>query len=291
MQQLGREALSLVDGILVINMDTSSERYEHFISSVGKFLPEGKLERLSAVAGRELPSYGQEPWFSENTGERAGFWGGTAGCTLSHRNAIAYAREKGWRNVLIFEDDVYFEPSEDAFAAVKEALSTLRGPYMFYLGYNRPAPFGVKYCRCGKASVWRTEGVIAAHAYIVSAELYDSLLEAFPKADDDVWEWLGKYRAVDVLYRDFVPSWRGVKVYVLDPILCLQMDGESNIGLTAAGGSGEACRQTPRNYSSAAGMWHRLTSPCQRLKIKLNSLRTLLRTRRGGLPGARKPRH
>ncbi len=291
MQQAGREALASIDGILVINMDTSPERYENFIASVGKFLPEAKLERISAVAGRELPSYGQAPWFTEKTGERARFWGGTGGCALSHRNAIAYARKKGWRNVLIFEDDVYFEPSEDAFAAVKKALATLRGPYIFYLGYNRPAPFGVEYCRCGTSAVWRTEGVIAAHAYIVSAELYDALLEVFPKSDDEVWEWLGKYRAVDVLYRDFVPTWRGVNVYVLAPILCLQTDGESNIGLNAAGGTGAACRQTPRNYRTAAGMWHWLTSPCRRLKIKLNSRRTHLRARRGGLPGARKPRH
>lgn len=290
-QRAGRAAFAGVDGILVINLDSSPLRYERFMAEVGKFLPEEKLVRISAVPGRSLLSYGQEPWFTENTGERAVFWGGTAGCVLSHRNAIAYARNKGWRNVLIFEDDVSFEPSEDGFAAVGAALATLRGPYMFYLGYNRPAPFGVECFVRGGASVWRTDGVITAHSYIVSAELYDPLLKAFPQADDDVWEWLARYRAVDVLYRDYVPKWRGVGIYVLNPIICLQVDGESDIGRNEAEGPTLACRQAPRSKYSLAGMWYMLTAPYRRMKIFLNSLRTLRRARRKGLPGAKRTSH
>ena len=73
------ELYAQIDGILVINMDSSPERYEHFMSTVGVHLPAEKLERISAVAGRELPSYGKAPWFTEKTGERARFWGGTGG--------------------------------------------------------------------------------------------------------------------------------------------------------------------------------------------------------------------
>ncbi|MDO5472894.1 MAG: glycosyltransferase family 25 protein [Akkermansia sp.] len=280
-----------VDGILVINMDSRPERYAHFMSTVGKYLPIEKVERFSAVPGRELKSYGKEPWFTEVTGERSVFWGGTGGCALSHRNAIAYARDKGWKNVLIFEDDVLVEPSEEGFLAVAKALKTLRGAYMFYLGYNRPSPFGYPYRRHGSAEVWKTDGVIAAHAYIVSSELYDDMLADLPKNDDDVWEWLSRYRAIDVYYRDFVAYWLGVNIYVLSPILFAQKDGLSDIGLIAAEGIEVACRQAPRSLTTASGICRLFTYLYRRLKIWLNSLRTRRRALRGGLPGFSNKRH
>lgn len=286
-----QRAFDGVDGILVINMDARPERYAHFMSTVGKYLPEEKVTRFSAVPGRELKSYGKEPWFTELTGERSVFWGGTGGCALSHRNAIAYARKQGWRNVLIFEDDVLIEPSEDAFLAVAKTLKKLSGAYLFYLGYNRPSPFGYPYRRHGKAEVWKTSGVIAAHAYVVSAELYDDLLAGLPVNDDDIWEWLSRYRAIDVYYRDFVAYWFSVKVYVLNPILFAQKDGLSDIGLIAAEGIEVACRQAPRSLISSSGIWRVLTYPYRRVKVWLNSIRTRRRARRSGLPGFSRKRH
>lgn len=279
-----------VDGILVINMDSSPERYTHFVENIGRYLPMDKVERFSAVPGRELASYGKAPWFTENTGERAKFWGGTAGCALSHRNAIAYARDKGWRNVMIFEDDVCMESEANVVELVSETLKNLTGPYLFYLGYNKPSPYGRCIAEKGGASVWKTEGVIAAHAYIVSSALYEPLLKVFPQHDDDIWAWLSEYRAVDVLYRDFVPGWDGVSVYVVDPILFLQRDGMSDIGLNAAQGGNEANRQSPRSYCSVSGLLHLLSTPVRRLKIHLNSVRTRLRAAKGGLPGYKKKR-
>ncbi len=279
-----------VDGILVINMDSSPERYTHFVENIGRYLPMDKVERFSAVPGRELASYNKTPWFTSNTGERAKFWGGTAGCALSHRNAIAYARNKGWRNVMIFEDDVCIEPSSDVFEIVSDTLKKLSGSYLFYLGYNKPSPYGCCIAAKGCASVWKSEGVIAAHAYIVSSELYEPLLNIFPQHDDDIWAWLSVYRAVDVLYRDFVPCWDGVSVYVVDPILFHQRDGMSDIGLNVAQGGDEANRQSPRCYKSVSGVLHLLSTPFRKLKVRLNSFRTRLRASKGGLPGYKKKR-
>lgn len=284
------ELYAQIDGILVINMDSSPERYEHFMSTVGVHLPAEKLERISAVAGRELPSYGKAPWFTEKTGERARFWGGTGGCALSHRNAIAHARNKGWRNVLIFEDDVCLEPSEDAIPLMTEFLKNKTGAYLFYAGYNKPEPRGKVIAQNGEAALWRTDGVIAAHAYIVSADLYEPLLNVFPTNDDDIWEWLAKYRAVDVLYRDFVPFWPNVNVYVLDPILFHQRDGVSDIGLNAAEGADAANRFSPKKMKGAKKMLNKLATPLRRLKIRLNSLRTYYRASKHGLPGYKNKR-
>lgn len=277
--------LENIDGVAVINMDSRPDRFAQFMDKAGRYFPEEKVHRISAVVGRNLPSYGKAPWFTETTGERAGFWGGTGGCALAHRKAIEYAKARGWRHVLVFEDDVVIEFHEGALDLLEKALSELTGPYMLYLGYNKPSPFGSRCMENRGLELWKTDGVIAAHAYIVSAELYDTLLEYMP-TEENVWEWLSIYRAIDVLYRDFLPYWKGVSVYVLHPIICVQDDAYSDIGQTAAEGKLLACRQAPGKES----MLRRLCLPLRKLKIQLNSCRTHRRALRGGLPGYRKRR-
>jgi GR25 family glycosyltransferase involved in LPS biosynthesis len=277
--------LENIDGVAVINMDSRPDRFAQFMDKAGRYFPEEKVHRISAVVGRNLPSYGKAPWFTETTGERAGFWGGTGGCALAPRKAIEYAKARGWRHVLVFEDDVVIEFHEGAFDLLENALSELTGPYMLYLGYNKPSPFGSRCMENRGLELWKTDGVIAAHAYIVSAELYDTLLEHMP-TEENVWEWLSIYRAIDVLYRDFLPYWKGVSVYVLHPIICVQDDAYSDIGQTSAEGKLLACRQAPGKES----MLRRLCLPLRKLKIQLNSCRTHRRALRGGLPGYRKRR-
>ncbi|MBR2144146.1 MAG: hypothetical protein IJ956_01320, partial [Akkermansia sp.] len=72
-----------IDGILVINLDSSRERMDKFLADNAETLPLDKVHRLSAVYGRALPSYGKEPWFTARTAERASYWGGAGGCSLS----------------------------------------------------------------------------------------------------------------------------------------------------------------------------------------------------------------
>lgn len=285
-----QRAWSGVDGILVINLDSRLDRYARFLERARPFFPGREIVRISAVAGRELPSFGKEPWFTENTADRAGYWGGAAGCVLSHRKAIEHARAQGWRNVLIFEDDVCVEYKQEVFELLGEVLPTLQGGYLFYLGYNRPAPYGWCRTRNKQASCWKTEGVITAHAYIVSYSLYDVLLRSMPQDDSDVWEWLSHYRAVDVLYRDFVSPRFGVSVYVVHPIVCVQDDYYSDILLGSPEGQEKICREKPQSWFSMAGLWHLLLNPAHRLKVYLNSIRTRRRGRRSGLPGYKRDR-
>ena len=124
------QAWNLVDAIAVINLDSCTERMVALREKNGNIIPLEKLYRISAVYGRELPGYGKEPWFTPRTMERASYWGGAAGCVLSHRRAIETAREKGWRNVLIIEDDVEFQNRSEGLALLETALKTLTGKYM-----------------------------------------------------------------------------------------------------------------------------------------------------------------
>ncbi len=277
-----------VDGIVVINMDSHPERWEEFLRGPGSALPADRLHRLSAVVGVEIPGYGQAPWFTERTGERSRFWGGTAGCALSHRRAIETARERGWRQVLILEDDAVLSPvTPEMDRLLARVLHMLTGAYMLYLGFNRPRPYGrPTKMEEGDVRVWQIEGVLATHAYLVPESMYGLMLNVLPR-EDNVWEWLARYRAVDTFYKDYLSMMPGVRTYAVMPQLVRQAEVVSCISNQSPVDS-YSCEGLPLLLDSPAGCWHRAMAPLRRLKIRLNSLRTLMRARRGGLPGKRR---
>lgn len=278
-----------IDGILVINLDTSADRLSRFMQENAESLPIERVQRLSAVLGRALPTYGKSPWFTEQTGERDRFWGGTAGCALSHRKAIEHARDAGWRNVLILEDDAVVRIDSPGVEMLSHALKNLRGDYMLYLGYNKPVPYGSLIQKGEGVDLWQVEGVLATHGYILPASMYEKVLALLP-TEDNVWEWLTRYRAIDSMYRDYVSALPGVRIYALYPVLVDQGAAVSDIGGGAAAEAEYSCKRPPYSYHTLSGVLHMAMYPFRRLKVHLNSMRTRRRGLRSGLPGYRKRR-
>lgn len=284
----GQKVWDGVDGILVINLDTSKERMDKFLKDNEETLPIDKVHRVSAVLGRALPSYGKEPWFTERTSERASYWGGAGGCALSHAKAIAMAKEKGWRNVLIMEDDVITGRHPDALAMLQYALEQVKGDYILYLGYSRPTPYGSLVHKSGEHALWQVEGVLSTFAYMIPQSMYDRLLAVMP-TEENIWEWMSIHRAIDTFYKDTAASLPGVKIYAIQPDLVEHIDGISDVSGSAMTYSGKYDQSLrPHSYTTFAGFMHVLGTPFRRLKAKLNSIRTHRRALHGGLPGFRK---
>ena len=281
-------AWNKVDGILVINLDTSTARMEQFLAANAATMPLDKVQRLSAVLGRALDSYGKAPWFTERTGERAAYWGGAGGCALSHAKAIATAKEKGWRNVLIMEDDVLTGQHPDALAMMDYALQNLSGDYMLYLGYSRPTPYGKCVQKSGEHALWHVEGVLSTFAYLIPESMYDRLLAVMP-TEDTIWEWMSVHRAIDTFYKDTAASMSGVKIYAIQPDLVVHLDGMSDVSATSVTYTDKYDNTlTPHSYATPSGLMHMLSAPFRRFKVKLNAIRTHRRALNGGLPGFRK---
>ncbi len=279
-----------IDGILVINLDSSRERMDKFMADNAETMPLDKVHRLSAVYGRELPSYGKEPWFTARTAERASYWGGAGGCSLSHAKAIARAKAEGWRNVLIMEDDVVTGQHPDALAMLEYALQNIKGDYMLYLGYSRPTPYGSAVQKSGEHTLWQVEGVLSTFAYLVPESMYDRLLAVMP-TEENIWEWMSIHRAIDTFYKDTVASMPGVKIYAIQPDLVVHIDGMSDVSGSSVTYTGRYDQTlTPHSYATPAGIMHVLSAPFRRLKVKLNAIRTHRRALNGGLPGYRKRR-
>lgn len=276
-----------LDGILVINLDKDTERMEVWEKEVGCRLPKHLIHRLSAVAGRGLSDYGKPPWFTKKTGDRAHFWGGTAGCVLSHRRAIEMARNAGWKRVLIMEDDAHFisDEYEERLASVWEHLE---GDYLLYLGCHKPGTYGT--CIDSDTGLWEIDGALATHAYVLTSGLYQRILDCLP-TEKDVWDWVSRHKAVDLFYRRFISHMKGVRVYaMLPPIMYQNLLPSSIVGdIGATEREAPAC--TPKPRRSLRGILHTLCAPLSRLHLYLNSIRTHRRALRSGLPGHSKHRH
>lgn len=278
-----------IDAVIVINMDSRPDRLRSFMLHTGKYIPEGKLHRVSAVVGTFIKGYGEAPWFSENTGKRSSAWAGTAGCALSHRRALEMAQQHGWRNVLILEDDATYLPSEAAEKLLPKAMEMLSGPCMLYLGFNRPVPYGHKVAGCIGAGLWKVEGAMATHAYLVTQEIYPILLTELP-TEETVWEWISVYRAVDMFYRNIVARTAKCRVYALFPVMFRQGVSRSDIAGRVVDGSSYSCPHEPYELVSLRGFAHALLAPFRSVKMRLNSWYTHRRALKGGFPGYRRPR-
>lgn len=189
----------LIDGVLVINLDQRTDRWALFQESARGVIPAQKLHRLPARLGRDIPGFGQRPWFRGRARDRT--WAARAGAVQSHRNALATARAAGWDPVLILEDDVGVTPEFAEIASALAAALPQQDWQVCYLGYTDPWPPSRPLARLAdRHTLFRVHGCNTAHAYLVRAAARDWILEHLP-TELEVWRWLATHRAVDRWYR------------------------------------------------------------------------------------------
>ena len=99
-----------IDAILVINLKHRNDRWEKLLSELKVFGVDKKAVRIEAIDGKKLPGYNQKPWFTKKTHENVDkMKAGSAGCCLSHRKAIEFAKAQGYKRILLMEDDARFK--------------------------------------------------------------------------------------------------------------------------------------------------------------------------------------
>lgn len=88
-----KNIMNRIDRIFLINLDKREDRLVEFMQECEKMnIPLSHIERFAAIYRPDHPALG---------------------CTLSHLSVIKLAKEKGYENILIFEDDFEFEVSRD----------------------------------------------------------------------------------------------------------------------------------------------------------------------------------
>lgn len=145
------------DKILYINMDKDVSRNHGMIKQFEKL----GITNFQRIAGSDLISLSQPISYRNFIKTDEKYIRGQLGCRRAHLNAIKYAKNQGYRRVLILEDDVEFliDPSE--LLTINQEI--LNDWDMLYFG--------------GLIEPFFRNQIVCAHAYGVSANLYDDILE------------------------------------------------------------------------------------------------------------------
>jgi glycosyl transferase family 25 len=168
-----------IDKTFYINLDKRSDRREN----IEKELTEYNLnfERISAV---ELPNFG------------------CLGCSYSHYNAITLAKERGYKNVLILEDDFTFVVSKEEFENQMELFfaqfHTTNANYNVCLfSYNL-----LKYSESNHDFLYKVEDAQTTSGYLVNEKYYDILLTNFKEGHEKLAETCQHWHyAVDIYWK------------------------------------------------------------------------------------------
>lgn len=184
------------DKAYCINLDRRPERWKEVDSEFKKHSL--IVERVSAIDGNP-----------DNI--KTSIDPGAVGCILSHCKIVKEASESGFRQILIFEDDVVFdeelqEKFEQRYQQVPKDWDIL-----YFGGNHNGIPLEMI-----SENVGVTKKTYTTHAYAVKKSIFSTVINLFPKLIGEA----------DVMYASLQKSF---KCYVFMPHLAWQRNGFSDI--------------------------------------------------------------
>jgi GR25 family glycosyltransferase involved in LPS biosynthesis len=188
-----------IDKVIYINLESRQDRrqsIEHELNQLGV-----EYERFNAIA---TPGFG------------------ILGCGKSHLAVIELAKQRGYQNVLILEDDTHFVLDRkeidlllNQFFDSKIDYDVLFLSYVIYSGEDTPYPF-----------LRRGLHTTTATAYIVNCHYYDELINLYQfstkmlEQTREHWNY-----ANDLVWKDLQKK---DKWYCITPIIAIQQSGYSD---------------------------------------------------------------
>lgn len=161
---------SFLDRILYINLDRRKDRQIEIENELKMYDLFDKSERIVAV---DRPEKGK----------------GIVGCTCSHLNALKLAKQRGYKYVLILEDDFQFVLSKEEVEMELSQLFSMNESFeVCMISYNLKQ--GIPY----NEFLTRVIEAQTASGYIVHESFYDKLIElyewAIPLLDETMQHWI-----------------------------------------------------------------------------------------------------
>ncbi len=217
-----------IHGTAVINLDHRQDRWQAISAQLRQLPGQPEFLRVAASLGTTLPGFGVRPWFRGRQTDMR--WAARAGCVASHRRVMRQAREAAWDTLLVLEDDCDLVPLLSCDLEALHRLLFVEHPEwdVCYLGHNNEIATPVQHVADwgGAGELLRVRGCATTHAYLVRRTARDWILAQLP-AEDALWSWLSRNRAVDRWYSRRLSE--HFKVFALSPALLLQQAGYSDI--------------------------------------------------------------
>ena len=224
-----------IDAILIINLKHREDRWDKIKNELTVFGVHEKAVRIEAVDGKDLSGYKEMPWFKQRTPENvAKMKAGSAGCCLSHRKAIEYAKAKGYKRILLMEDDARFKKEFNIYAdnSLSYFLQNTSPCDMLYLGFYQKTCVHVSTRRVNQDGldfqIWKIRGPLMLHATVISERIYDRLLACLPTTKS-IWPWMTYWGSIDSWIQNKFGRQVDIHIYGCRPNLVVQHANYSDI--------------------------------------------------------------
>ncbi len=167
----------LFEGAILINLDCRPDRLERSLSELKQHDIDNSVTRMSAYK-------------HEN---------GMYGCSVSHLEAVRYARWKGWQSVLILEDDIKFSENfaNDAPAPLHDLCEQEWGLFQFGMMIN------LHELQFVTPNLFRFKHGFAAHAFALHQRTYDFVIADYV-CELDRGNW---HQPTHVPFDTYLNSW------------------------------------------------------------------------------------
>ncbi len=249
-----------IDAILIINLAHRTDRFNRLYDFLKGIGVESKVHRIDAVDGKTLNGYKQHPWFTSRTPKNvAQMKAGSAGCCMSHRKTIAYAKQHHFKNILILEDDAIFRNDLKGRQGemIAEVMSQDSEWDMIYLGfYQRLNKHYVAKQELidGKFfDLWRIRGPLFMHAIVMNYKIFDVLLDELP-SEKKIWSWMTYWGSIDSwIYNKFGRN-SLIKIWGTNPNLVVQTANDysdicgRSLSVEESEGTHRTVKMIPLNY-------------------------------------------
>lgn len=143
-----------IDKIFYINLEKRKDRREEIEKELNTFGL--KYERFEAI---ETPGFG------------------CLGCELSHLSVLKMAKERGYKNILILEDDFTFLITKEEFEKLITMFFHEKIDYnICMISYNLLKKTDTEY-----DFLWKSLDVQTSSGYIINSNYFDVLIDLFEK--------------------------------------------------------------------------------------------------------------
>lgn len=224
-----------IDAILVINLQERSDRWAKIFNTLELFGVGHKVIRIDAVHGKEINGHGLNPWFRKNTPKIVSTMkAGAAGCCLSHRKAIELASDKGFKSILVLEDDALFNDvfEELADSFLGDFVANRESFDMLYLGFSQKKCIYSVHCKTSQKNneyeIWKIRGPLMTHAMVIQSNIFSSLLNGLP-TEKNIWSWIAYWGSIDSWIQNYFGRQKEIRIFGVRPNLIIQNVDYSDI--------------------------------------------------------------
>ncbi len=163
------------DKILIINLDESKDRWDNIVKELNKVniinyerVPGVRLKNLEGIP----PSYYKNLVSHQKINDY--YKVGIVGANTAHINCIKLAKERGYKNILILEDDISFRDDiHELFEKVSNQIKNIDWGMLYLGSATQPKESIINVSE----NLIKASNLLACHAYAVNSIIYNKIID------------------------------------------------------------------------------------------------------------------